>query len=358
MLANRVRRHLLKLEREARPVRRAGIVDGDDEQDSTRPTPPSPAERSKIETILGKLVPLLPRGRKVRILDLCNGESTLLEAMRKYLPSICQRFEYVSIDSNPNVGALFRGHVHICGDVRNWKQMLTDAGARFKPGYFDLVWGSPPCTAFSRSNVCVSEDAFSEAIEVVQAVQECIYWSKAPSWFIENPVGRLATCGIMADEAHPLMRDHVRLLLSYCRRVSVVCAICFCLQALLACRWWLTMSSLSSVIAAQIRCLVQEGYPYLDERRKSHGASVHERHAMRLADERVSAASAHCPARNDRRLSSRRSKDNCVQASPSVPCGGDQSRLGAGHRGPRSAGCGVVWWFRCERRGVVSRFGG
>ena len=75
MLANRVRRHLLKLEREARPVRRAGIVDGDDEQGSTRPTP-SPAERSKIETILGKLLPLLPRGRKVRILDLCNGEST------------------------------------------------------------------------------------------------------------------------------------------------------------------------------------------------------------------------------------------------------------------------------------------
>jgi len=319
-----------------------------------------PAHIRKIELLLEELVPLLPRGRKVRVLDLCNGESTLLEVMMLYLPSICQRFEYVSIDSNPDVdnGALFPGHIHICGDVRNWKQLLADAGARFKPGYFDLAWGSPPCTAFSRSNVCVSEGAFSEAIEVVQAVQECIYWSKAPSWFIENPVGRLATCGIMADEAHPLMRDHVRLLLSYCRRVSVVCAICFCLQALLACRWWLTMSSLSSVISAQIRCLVQEGYPYLDERRKSHGASVHERHAMRLADERVSAASVHCPARNDRRLSSRRSKDNCVQASPSVPCGGDQSRLGAGHRGPRSAGCGVVWWFRCERRGVVSRFGG
>ena len=121
------------------------------------------------------------------------------------------------------------------------------------------------------------------------------------------------------------------------------------------CRWWLTMSSLSSVISAQIRCLVQEGYPYLDERRESHGASVHERHAMRLADERVSAASADCSARNDRWLSSRRSKDNCVQASPSVPCGGDQSRLGAGHRGPRSAGCEVERWYRCGRRGVVLR---
>jgi hypothetical protein len=177
-----------------------------------------PAHIRKIELLLKQLVPLLPRGRKVRILDLCNGESTLLEAMRMYLPTIHQRFEYV-IDSNPNVdvGALFRGHIHICGDVRNWKQLLTDAGARFKPGYFDLAWGSPPCTAFSRSNACVSEGALREAIEVVKAVQDCIYWSKAPSWFIENPVGRLATCGIMAHDAHPLMRDHVRLLLSYCR---------------------------------------------------------------------------------------------------------------------------------------------
>lgn len=221
MLANRVRRHLAKLCVEARPL----PCEGGDERDESclfrvrRLLDSAAAERSKIETILKKLLPLLPRGRKVRILDLCNGESTLLEAMMKYLPSIRQRFEYVSIDSNPDVdvGALFRGHIHICGDVRNWKQLLTDAGARFKPGYFDLAWGSPPCTAFSRSNVCVSEEASREAKEVVQAVQDCMYWCEAPSWFIENPVGRLATCGIMAHDAHPLMRDHVRLLLSYCR---------------------------------------------------------------------------------------------------------------------------------------------
>lgn len=214
MLANRVRRYLAKLNAEARPL----PCQGGEEEERVEPDL-FRAERSKIETILKKLLPLLPRGRKVRILDLCNGESTLLEAMRMYLPTIRQRFEYVSIDSNPNVdvGALFRGHIHICGDVRNWKQLLTDAGARFKPGYFDLAWGSPPCTAFSRSNVCVSEEAFSEAKEVVQAVQDCMYWSEAPSWFIENPVGRLATCGIMAHDAHPLMRDHVRLLLSYCK---------------------------------------------------------------------------------------------------------------------------------------------
>ena len=74
-----------------------------------------PAHIRKIELLLEELVPLLPRGRKVRVLDLCNGESTLLEVMMLYLPSICQRFEYVSIDSNPDVdnGALFPGHIHI-----------------------------------------------------------------------------------------------------------------------------------------------------------------------------------------------------------------------------------------------------
>ena len=37
------------------------------------------------------------------------------------------------------------------------------------------------------------------------------------SWFIENSRGRLTNQVIMKDEGCPLMRDSVRLLLSYCR---------------------------------------------------------------------------------------------------------------------------------------------
>ena len=79
MLASRVRRHLAKLLVEARPVPcDQGDVEGDDNDPFRRkPILSAAAERSKIETIFGKLLPLMPRGRKIRILDLCNGESTL-----------------------------------------------------------------------------------------------------------------------------------------------------------------------------------------------------------------------------------------------------------------------------------------
>ena len=85
MFASRVRRALAELEREPRrPVLRcAGVVDREDrEDDDPEPTRPTsgPAEHCKIETLLEKLLSLLPRGRKLRVLDLCNGESTLLEA--------------------------------------------------------------------------------------------------------------------------------------------------------------------------------------------------------------------------------------------------------------------------------------
>ena len=84
MLASRVRRYLAKLNVEARPL----PCEGGEEEERDEPDlfrvrrllDSAAAERSKIETILKKLLPLLPRGRKVRVLDLCNGESTLLEA--------------------------------------------------------------------------------------------------------------------------------------------------------------------------------------------------------------------------------------------------------------------------------------
>ena len=66
-----------------------------------------------------KLVPILPRGRKLRVLDLCSGSCTLLDALQEYLPTIRQRFEYVSIDPDPQVGSPVDGHVHICRDVRD-----------------------------------------------------------------------------------------------------------------------------------------------------------------------------------------------------------------------------------------------
>jgi hypothetical protein len=217
MLAKRVMRRLQKLELAARHS--IPDLDGDPKSGGSSAPPLSVVDRRKIEAILNKLIPLLPRGRKLRVFDMCNGESTLLQALKLYLPSIRQRFEYVTLDSNPNLEPLFPGHIHICGDARDWKKLLTAAGKRFKPQYFDFCWGSPPCTAFSRANTSVSDEAVAEAVAVVKAMQDCFLWCAAPCWCIENPVGRLATNGVMDHDAHPRMADHVRLSLSYCRQV-------------------------------------------------------------------------------------------------------------------------------------------
>ena len=79
MLANRIGRAMAKFKLEARrPVFRcAGVVDrvdgDDDDPGRTRPMP-NPVEHCKVEMLLEKLLSLLPRGRKLRVLDLCNGE--------------------------------------------------------------------------------------------------------------------------------------------------------------------------------------------------------------------------------------------------------------------------------------------
>ena len=101
-----------------------------------------------VEEMLRRRVPLLPRGRKLRVLDLCSGSCTLMDALRQYMATIRYRFEYVSVDVNPWVGPRVNGHKHICGDVRDWREIIA---SRYKLGHFDIVWASPPCTVFSRA---------------------------------------------------------------------------------------------------------------------------------------------------------------------------------------------------------------
>jgi len=183
-------------------------------------SPPSRRARRRrcvirsVEEMMRKLVPILPRGRKLRVLDLCSGSCTLLDALQAYLPTILQRFEYVSVDTDPQVGSRVDGHVHICGDVRDWREVITP---RYKPGYFDVVWASPPCRVFSHAKTNASPKDLADGISIVAGVKETIAFLKPPSWFIENPRGRLAQQAIMNDEGCPLMRDSVRLLVSYCR---------------------------------------------------------------------------------------------------------------------------------------------
>ena len=68
----------------------------------------------------------------------------------------------------------------------------------------DVVWASPPCTAFSVASIRrnfidgkpVSEKAFL-GIELVKKTVEIISWLQPKYWFIENPRGMLRKLGLL-----------------------------------------------------------------------------------------------------------------------------------------------------------------
>lgn len=97
-----------------------------------------------------------------------------------------------------------------CGDVRAWTPMC---------GY-DVVWASPPCTAFSVASLghhwgggfrayIPKTDGARLGVELVQRTLDIIKTVDPKWWFIENPRGVLRKL--------PLMAGFRRVSLSYCQ---------------------------------------------------------------------------------------------------------------------------------------------
>lgn len=76
---------------------------------------------------------------------------------------------------------------------------------QWKPGEFDFVWASPPCTCFSRaagskyftSSGPRKTTEFQKALDVVSRTIEIISYLEPRYWLIENPVGHLRNMDIM-----------------------------------------------------------------------------------------------------------------------------------------------------------------
>ena len=68
--------------------------------------------------------------------------------------------------------------------------MHWDPCTKFKPGHFDIIWFSPPCTEYSRAKTTGIRHLDS-ADAIVQAGLRIINKLKPEAWFMENPVGLL-----------------------------------------------------------------------------------------------------------------------------------------------------------------------
>ena len=100
----------------------------------------------------------------------------------------------VAIDFGHHVISLDKDmEADIKTDILDWDYKTYD------PGYFDLIWASPPCTEYSVAKTTGTRQ-IEQANEIVQRTLEIIEYLQ-PTWFIiENPqTGLLKKQSFMAD---------------------------------------------------------------------------------------------------------------------------------------------------------------
>jgi hypothetical protein len=108
------------------------------------------------------------RRQRLRVMNLCSGNGIARAAIRKMFPNA----HIVTVDANPQC------HADFTEDVRTWEPWL-----RFKVGYFDIIWGSPPCNDGTRD--------FALADSIGQAIFSIIGKLQPQAWFVANPRGHL-----------------------------------------------------------------------------------------------------------------------------------------------------------------------
>ena len=106
----------------------------------------------------------------MKLLELFSGTKSVSKAVgNKFI-------EIVSLDN------INKYNPTICSDILSWDYK------KYPPGYFNVIWASPPCTEYSiLKNNTGMETNMELADTIVLKVFEIIDYFNPDKWFIENP---------------------------------------------------------------------------------------------------------------------------------------------------------------------------
>ena len=105
----------------------------------------------------------------MRLLELFSGTGSIGRAFRD------QGFEVTSVDIDPT------SNPTICCDILEFDYR------QFPPGHFDVVWGSPPCTMYSRARTTARKPRDLEGADaLVKRTRDIIDYIKPRFWAFEN----------------------------------------------------------------------------------------------------------------------------------------------------------------------------
>jgi hypothetical protein len=127
----------------------------------------------------------------LRLLVLFSGTASVEKACR----TVVSNCVVISVDNNTAFAPTY-----LC-DIRDWqKTHMRD----FKPGHFDIITASPPCTEYSRAKTTGVRN-LKLADSLVKCAMEIISYFNPKQWMIENPVGLLQTRPFMQKLAPFMM---------------------------------------------------------------------------------------------------------------------------------------------------------
>jgi hypothetical protein len=113
--------------------------------------------------------------KPIRILVLFSGTGSVQKTFTECFPHA----QTVSLDSDKYWRSTHTARVE---DWEYW--------GYYPPGYFDVIWASPPCTQYSQARTTGGPPDLVSADACVERTLDIIEYLKPQYWFLENPKGR------------------------------------------------------------------------------------------------------------------------------------------------------------------------